>query len=299
MNNIKRKWLDALGTPSYEIPKEPLIFVKRYAYEDFDLEVYVQRNDPKSFQRIMMAFPKKLTAPCPAVVVPFYYPEAMLGFDPATQEICEKFTEISMMRDLVKRGYITASADSYHLTYTNNVHSKEGLDLWDEAGRRLREDNPNWSGVGKLVSDTTLLIDAVASDCRVDNTRIGIAGHSLGGKMAFYTGCLDDRIKVILASDFGIGWEQTNWKDIWYWHNTVDDLMEKQMDHAELLGVAAPKPFCLIAGKYDDETSWTLMSKAPGYQTGDGRLKIINHATGHRPPRWALDEGYDFVDEWL
>lgn len=299
MNNIKRKWLDALGTPSYEIPKEPLILVKRYAYEDFDLEVYVQRNDPKSFQRIMMAFPKKLTAPCPAVVVPFYYPEAMLGFDPATQEICENFTEISMMRDLVKRGYITASADSYHLTYTNNVHSKEGLDLWDEAGRRLREDNPNWSGVGKLVSDTTLLIDAVASDCRVDNTRIGIAGHSLGGKMAFYTGCLDDRIKVILASDFGIGWEQTNWKDIWYWHNTVDDLMEKQMDHAELLGVAAPKPFCLIAGKYDDETSWTLMSKAPGYQTGDGRLKIINHATGHRPPRWALDEGYDFVDEWL
>ena len=71
------------------------------------------------------------------------------------------------------------------------------------------------------------------------------------------------------------------------------------MDHSELLGIAAPKPFCLIAGKYDDETSWTMMCKVKGYTHDDGRLKIINHATGHRPPRWALNEGYDFLDEWL
>ena len=42
--------------------------------------------------------------------------------------------------------------------------------------------------------------------------------------MAFYTGCLDERFKVILASDFGIGWDQTNWKDLWYWGSRVDEL---------------------------------------------------------------------------
>ena len=78
-----------------------------------------------------------------------------------------------------------------------------------------------------MVSDTTLLIDAVAFDFRVDNTCIGIMGHSLGGKMAFYTGCLDERVRVIVASDFGIGWEQTNWSDIWYWHNSVDEFLDK------------------------------------------------------------------------
>ncbi len=299
MNSIKRKWLNALGTPSYEIPNEPITFIKRYEYEDFDLEVYVQRNDPKSSQRVMIAFPKNLTSPCPAVAIPFYYPEAMLGFDPVTQETLEDFCKIAMMKDLVKRGYVTASADAYHITYTNSTYENNDFSLWGEAGARLREDNPQWSGVGKLFSDTTLLIDAVASDFRVDNSRIGIAGHSLGGKMAFYTGCLDERIKVILASDFGIGWDQSNWRDIWYWHNSVDKLIEMQMDHSELLGIAAPKPFCLLAGEFDDETSWTMMCKAPGYDTNDGRLKIINHATGHRPPKWALDEGYDFLDKWL
>lgn len=116
--------------------------------------------------------------------------------------------------------------------------------------------------------------------------------------MAFYTGCLDERVKVIVASDFGIGWNQTNWDDIWYWHNTVDEFIKKKMNHSELLGIAAPKPFCLIAGQYDDETSWDMMCKAPGYEN-DGRLKFINHATGHRPPGWALKEAYEFLDKWL
>ena len=299
MYSVKNKWLDALGTPSYEIPKEPLKFVKRYEYEDFDLEVYLQRNDPKTTQRVMMAFPKNITSLCPAVAVPFYYPEAMLGFDPETGKIIEEYSKLSIMTDLVKRGYITASADAYHLTYVENKDQKIGFDLWSEAGTKLREDNPFWSGMGKLVSDTTLLIDALCSDYRTDSSRIGIAGHSLGGKMAFYTGCLDDRVKAIAVNDFGIGWDQTNWNDVWYWYDKVNEFKEKGTDHSELLGVAFPKAFCLIAGQYDNEASYDIMCNAPGYGVNDERLKFINHAAGHMPPEWALEEAYDFLDKWL
>ncbi|MBE6911604.1 MAG: hypothetical protein E7473_03675 [Ruminococcaceae bacterium] len=49
----------------------------------------------------MIAFPKKITLPCPAVVIPFYFPEAMLGFDPVTGETLSEYTSISMMEDLV------------------------------------------------------------------------------------------------------------------------------------------------------------------------------------------------------
>ena len=34
MENIKQKWIEALGSPSYEIPKEPIQLVKKYEYED-------------------------------------------------------------------------------------------------------------------------------------------------------------------------------------------------------------------------------------------------------------------------
>ena len=81
--------------------------------------------------------------------------------------------------------------------------------------------------------------------------------------------------------------------------NLVNILKEKGMDHAQLLSVCAPKPFCLIAGEFDNDDSWQLMKKASGYSKDDGRLKIINHATGHTPPRYALEEGYDFIERWI
>jgi hypothetical protein len=79
----------------------------------------------------------------------------------------------------------------------------------------------------------------------------------------------------------------------------VDALEAKGMDHAQLLGLAAPKPLCLIAGQFDNMDSWDMMCRAPGYSPEEGRLKIINHATGHKPPRAALEEGYAFLDRWL
>jgi hypothetical protein len=133
----------------------------------------------------------------------------------------------------------------------------------------------------------------------VDPERIGITGHSLGGKMAFYAGCLDSRIKVIVASDFGIGWNQTNWKDIWYWGDRLNEVKSRGMDHAGLLSLSGGKPFCLIAGQADNEESGVIMRRAKGYERHPERLKLINHATGHRPPRSATEEGYRFLDRYL
>lgn len=299
MNDIKQQWLDAIGYPAEEIVPEPMTLVARYDEPEFDAELYLQPNGKGTAQRVLMAFPKNLKAPCPAVVVPFYYPEAMLGYDPATGEVFPGFQKLTMMLDLVRRGYGVASADAYHLTYMESQRGWDDFQRWQEASEKLRRDHPNWTGIGKLISDTRLLTDALADDPRVDAARIGIAGHSLGGKMAFYAGCLDPRIRVILASDFGIRWEQSNWKSNWYWAEKVDSLIARGMDHAQLLGCAAPKPFCLLAGEFDNMDSWEMMCRAPGYAPGDGRLKIVNHATGHRPTKEALEAGYDFLDRWL
>jgi len=133
----------------------------------------------------------------------------------------------------------------------------------------------------------------------VDASRIGIAGHSLGGKMAFYTGCLDERVKVILASDFGFGWDQTNWDDPWYWGEKLNELRAQGFEHASLLAAAAPKPFCLLAGEYDNEDSRQMILAAPYYKEHPERAFVLNHATGHRPPKYAKDAGYGFLDHWL
>ena len=280
-----------------------------YSFPDFDVEEYRQANGPETFQRLMIALPKNAKKRLPAVVVPFYYPEAMLGFDPKTGGLNSPylppntnltyFAEVTYMSDLAKRGYITVTAEAYYLTYSPKGAPDKSWAKWGYVGRKLKEDYPKWTGVGKLTFDTRLLIDLIAADPRVDSERIGIIGHSLGGKMAFYAGCLDSRIKVIVASDFGIGWDQTNWKSIWYWGDRLQEVKSKGMDHAGLLSLSGGKPFCLIAGQADNEESGVIMRRAKGYENTPEKLKLINHATGLRPPRWATEEGYRFIDRYL
>lgn len=274
----------------------------------FDVEVYRQANGPGTFQRVMMAVPRGLRGKLPAVAVPFYFPEAMLGFDPATGGLDSPnapegtnltfYSEVAYMGDLSRRGYITISADAYHLTYAV-TNAGAGFHWWRHAGEKLTRDHPGWTGIGKLAFDTRLLVDMLSADVRVDAGRIGIIGHSLGGKMAFYAGCLDPRIKVMVASDFGMGWDQTNWQDVWYWGDKLKEVRAAGFDHAGLLSLSGGKPFCLIAGKSDDESSGAMMRRAKGYGRHPERLLLVNHASGHRPPPAATETGYRFLDRYL
>ena len=47
------------------------------------------------------------------------------------------------------------------------------------------------------------------------------------------------------------------------------------------------------------QKSGVIMRRAKGYEKHPERLKLINHATGHRPPRSATEEGYRFLDRHL
>lgn len=297
MNAQMAEWNERFGHPDNYDFQPSFELLKRYDHPEFNGELYRQANGPGTFQRVLMVFPKKLSAPVPAVAVPFYFPEALLAFEPETGEPLPYYVGIEMMLHLVRRGFAAASADAFHLTYAPSTRDRRDSKRWQEAADALLHDHPRWTGMGKLTADTHLLVDALAADPRVDADRIGIAGHSLGGKMAFYTGCLDSRIKAILTSDFGFGWEQTNWQDDWYWGTQIEKFKQDGLDHTSLLAAADPKPFMLIAGEADNDASFEYMKKAA--YSKPGNLVFLNHASGHRPPPAILEKGYEFLEHWL
>lgn len=271
--------------------------VETWTFEDYDAELLVQENGPSTWQRVIKVIPRNVSGKLPAVVVPFYFPEAMLGFQPGTGEVLPKYKGVEMMLHLAKRGIASVSGESYHLTYLESEKSRDDFSRWQDAGEQLNRDYPEWSGMGKLVADCRLLIDLMEDDPRIDGSRIGIAGHSLGGKVAYYTGCLDSRVKVILASDFGLLWEQSNWEKCWYWGDKLEILKTEGLDNLSLFAECGGKPFCLIAGQYDDERSNEAVKSSAVFSPET--FLFVNHASGHRPPQWALDEGYDFMEKYL
>ena len=292
-------WIRYLEVPKeYEFAPQTQM-LRSYNFEKFDAELLLQKNGPNTWQRVLKVFPRGCDGPIPAVVVPFYFPEAMVGLELDSCESLSKYAGIEMLAHLAARGIASISAESYHLTYLCGDKDRGDFTRWKDAGDAVSADWPQWCGIGKLVADTRLLIDLLEKDDRIDSDRIGIAGHSLGGKIAFYTGCVDSRIKVILASDFGFLWEQTNWEKSWYWGDKLDILMQNGITNTDVLSFSEGKPFFLIAGDADTDASYEAMKQAEGYEKCPERLGFINHATGHRPPRWALELGYDFIGKQL
>ena len=295
--------LNYLAVPeNYDFPEETVQVVS-CPFEEFNAEILYQRNGPDTWQRVVKVLPKNIgDKQLPAVVVPFYFPDAMLGFDLATGDSLPRYKGVEIMLHLVRRGFICISAESFHLTYCpESVKSRDDFSRWQEAADALIHDYPQWCGMGKLVADTRLLIDLLEADPRVDRDRIGIAGHSLGGKIAFYTGCLDPRIKVILASDFGLLWRQSNWEKLWYWGPLLDSLETSGIDNTDMWRYSGFKPFGLIAGDADDDSSYFALLdslRKSGHENFTD-LFFLNHSSGHRPPAYALEEGYDFLDKYL
>lgn len=296
--DYKKNWLSLLEAPKSYVFEKSLTLLKRYEFKTLDIEVYRQANGIGTFQTLYIALPKNLKKRAPTVVVPYYNPEQMLGFFPDSLKQADS-PNIAIMRHLAERGFIVATAETYHLTYIKSDKHRKDFSRWNDAGHSLMKDYPRWSGMGKLVFDTQLIIDILQADNRVDAENIGIAGHSLGGKIAFYVGCIDPRIKVILASDFGIAWEQSNWHDIWYWGEKLEKIKADGLNHAQLLDMANAKPFVFLAGKYDNNDSLKILNCAKSYSNFPDRLLFINHAKGHRPPLDVLEQGYDFLEKYL
>lgn len=283
----KKKWSEAIGEPTNYAFEHTLKLDEKFSTEDFDGEIYSQANAPSRSQKMLLMLPKGVSFPCPGVIVPYYFPDNECGYDlHSKKKIGERGARAL---HLVRRGYIVITAETYHLTYIDS-----DLELWDstrwpKAAEALMRDHPRWTGMGKLIADTKLLVDVLEADPRCKADKIGVLGHSLGGKIAFYTGCLDARIKAIVASDFGIGWEQSNWRSKWYWGSQVDALIAAGMDHSQLLNIG-DKPFMLLAGKFDNEDSRKYLN---------GKAILLNHASGHQPTQESLEAAMDFLDQHL
>ena len=153
--------------------------------------------------------------------------------------------------------------------------------------------------MAKLAHDTSRALDFLLEQPDVDPERVGVMGHSLGGKMAFYTGCLDDRFKAIVASDFGMGLSFTNWDAPWYLGNQIHH-PDFTLAHHHLLALFAPRPFLLIGGEADRPATWQYINEARKvYELYDrpNNIGFFDHASGHRPTERSLQIAYQWLAE--
>jgi hypothetical protein len=238
--------------------------------------------------------PKKM----PAVIVPFYEPETSIGKGKPL---------LDFGYQLARRGFVTLSIGS------------PGGDAWKPER-------------GKASCQPLSFLAYVAANCHtalsqmkeVDGNRIGIVGHSYGGKWAMFASCLYEKFACAVWCDPGIVWDETrsnvNYWEPWYLGldpmitrkpgiptpnnprtGAYKELVATGHDLHELHALMAPRPFLVSGGSEDPPERWLALNSTVqinhllGYTN---RVAMTNRKT-HSPTAESNAQLYAFLEAWL
>ena len=297
---LRSRWDAALGKPSFgNFDKAPEV-IDEFERPGCRSTLFEQPTGPETRQLVLLMEPARSSrTPRPGAVVPFYHPDLMAGFDLEKRVPRTERPNVHFGRHLVQQGYVVVCTEAFPYNTVPEPEDKVGFAWWQAATDKLLRDNPRWTGIAKLVWDTSRATDLLVSQRGVNPERIVVIGHSLGGKMAFYTGALDERIKAVISSDFGIGWHFTNWDAPWYLGDQIH-APGFALAHHQLLALLAPRSFLLIGGEADRPESWQYIQEAQKVYRLYGKehaAGFFYHGAGHQPTEESIRIAYRWLAE--
>lgn len=230
--------------------------------------------------------------PFPAVLVVYYEPETGAGLVPG-----EKGAHRDYGLQLVKQGFVTLCIGS------------PGGNAWKPDTGKAACQPLSFHAYVAANAWT-----AMAALPQVDAKRIGIAGHSYGGKWALFAAALWEKFAAVAVSDPGIVWDETrpnvNYWEPWYLgqdtalprqrENGVPTdknprtgayarLVADGRDLTDLHALICPRPFLVSGGSEDPPERWTALNHALAVNEMLGhkdRVAMTNRS-GHSPDEQA------------
>ena len=297
---ILRHWHGVMGEwpPLIETPRIEYLETKRR--EDFIQHRIRLEVAPERMLEGYLLMPVG-EGPFPAVVVPYYEPETSVGLNEKSPGLRD------FAYQLTRRGFVTLSIGS------------PGGDARrpDTAGRVLQP-------LSYLAYVAANCYNALASLPQVDAKRIGIVGHSYGGKWAMFASCLYDKFAAAVWSDGGIVWDEprsnVNYWEPWYLGRdpevtrkpgvvTADNprtgayktLVESGHDLHELHALMAPRPFLVSGGSEDPPSRWLPLNHTVAVNEllgHENRVAMTNRET-HGPTPESNEVLYRFFEHFL
>ncbi len=196
--------------------------------------------------------------------------------------------------NLARRGWVAFCPRNFLWRDNRN------LDIRSELPR-FRARHPNATGMAKMLFDAITAVDILARLPDVDPGRLGAVGHSLGAKEVLYLAAFDERIRVSVSSEGGVGTRFSNWNDPWYLGEAITK-PEFTREHHVLMALVAPRAFLLLGGdSADGEKSWPFVGAVlPVYRLfgTPARVGLFNHKKGHSLPPEAEQRLYEWFEAY-
>jgi len=252
----------------------------------------------------------------PAVFVPYYAPEVSVAYDgprPLTGQAQRILTtgrrgsETDFGLQLARRGFVTLSIGS------------PGDDAYHP-----KLDGARCQPLSYLASIAATCHTVLARRPEVDPRRIGVMGHSYGGKWAMFASCLHEPFACGVWSDCGVVFDESrpavNYQEPWYLGLDPDvtrprglvsaesprtgsykRLVEAGHDLHELHALMAPRPFLVSGGSEDGPARWAALRHAVEVNRLLGREHRVamTNRPEHAPSAESNEQAFRFLEHFL
>jgi formylglycine-generating enzyme required for sulfatase activity len=291
---VRAKWDSLLKPPALPAGIPTARMVRDVSQRNFAGQLFELELEPGVWEKVYVLRPRTRTPrPLPVMIVPFYDVDT-----PAASDLGGR----SYAADRGVNAYAYIAAQHGYLAVAVRWFGESYGESYSEAVANLAIRHPGSTGLGKWVADARRVVDFVETVPDADAGRIGIIGHSLGGKMALYAAAFEPRISAAVASELGVGFNMSNYEDYWYLGDKLANAPPGTDQH-ELIALVAPRPFLLIGGdEYDKQESWYYINAARAvYElSGNGtNIGYFNHHKGHTPTPEAVSLAFDWLDRFL
>lgn len=237
------------------------------------------------------------SGPRPAVVVVYYEPETAIGVGKEGRDFALQ---------LARRGFVCLSMGHGASFYYPN------------------QERAALQPLSALAYASANAYHVLASREEVDPERIGIVGHSYGGKWAMFASCLYDKFACGAWSDGGVVFDESrgnvNYWEPWYLGyeqgitrprgipnesrprtGAYKQMIAEGRDLHELHALMAPRPFFVSGGSEDPPLRWQALNHARavnrllGYENRVG----MHNRPAHSPTPESNEQIYLFFEHFL
>ena len=304
-HEIMGPWPELLAAPKLEVVREEM----RDGCKQQTVRVEVA---PGVMQDGFLLLPPG-TQPMPAVFVPFYTAETSINYQGPMTGLAATYAKTGRViyRDfayqLARRGFVTLAISS------------PGGDAYkpDLRGARCQP----LSYLAYLAANCHTVLARLP---QVDARRIGVIGHSYGGKWAMFASCLYDKFACGVWSDGGVVFDEkrgaVNYWEPWYLGldpavTRARGLISAQSprtgayrrlvagghDLIELHALMAPRPFLVSGGSEDGPARWTALNHAVAvnrFLGAENRVAMTNRPA-HPPTAESNEIAFLFLEHVL
>jgi hypothetical protein len=228
--------------------------------------------------------------PFPAVLVVYYEPETSVGLNADDKHAFRDYGW-----QLAQRGFVTLSIGT------------PGGNAWKPDTGKAACQPLSFHAYVAANAWT-----ALAALPQVDAKRIGVVGHSYGGKWALFAAALWDKFAAVAVSDPGIVWDETrpnvNYWEPWYLGQDASlktprkagvpseqnprtgpyaRLVSDKRDLTDLHALICPRPFLVSGGSEDPLERWSALNHSREVNT---LLGVKDHVAMTSRPVHTPDE---------